>query len=736
LPAGTYTVTVTDANGCTEVLTAQIGQPAGALTATLQTSQNVSCYGGSNGSIQIQVTQGTAPYTYSWSNGATTQNISGLPAGTYTVTVTDANGCTEIFSHTLTQPAGPLSVYLAAQQNVNCFGGSDAFIDVEVMSGTPPYTYLWNTGATTQDLNNLPAGTYTVTVTDANGCTEVLTTTIIEPAGALQVSLSVLQNVGCYGAASGSISIAVSMGSPPYTFQWSNGATTQNLVNVPAGTYTVTVTDYHGCTETLSATITQPQGALQAVIQSIGNADCRGNTTGSVTIQVMQGTPPYTFLWSNGATTQNISGVAAGTYTVTITDANGCTETLTASVTQPAGVLSVTLQSLQHVGCHGEATGSITITVTQGTPPYTFNWNNGATTQNIQGLPAGTYIVTVTDMNGCTETLSATITEPLQSLTINGQTTSANCLVGINGAVYVNVSGGTSPYSYSWSNGATTQNLSSVPQGTYTVLVTDVNGCTAQSQFSVTDNSSFNAQADGPTTVCVGDLVYLFADSIPGATYQWYLNGQILGGATYPHFVTPVAGIYTVTIQHACGTFTSQPIEVNVHSAANVSFSPNVIICPGESVQLWASGGVHYLWTPATGLDFPNVPNPVASPATTTVYTVEVINAEGCRATAQVMVTVFCDTLIIPSGYSPNNDGINDGFVIVGIEKFPDNKIWIYNRWGNLVYKANGYKNDWDGYSNVPGIYIGKKVPAGTYFYVLDLGANQKPRQGYIVLRY
>ena len=155
-----------------------------------------------------------------------------------------------------------------------------------------------------------------------------------------------------------------------------------------------------------------------------------------------------------------------------------------------------------------------------------------------------------------------------------------------------------------------------------------------------------------------------------------------------------------------------------------------------KSTQLLASGGINYQWTPPTGLDFPNVPNPVASPATTTTYTVEVENSEGCRATAQVTVTVFCDTLIIPSGYSPNNDGVNDGFVIVGIDKYPNNKIWIYNRWGNLVYKASGYKNDWNGYSNVSGIYIGKKVPAGTYFYVLDLGNDMKPMQGYIVLRY
>ena len=890
LAAGTYTVTVTDANGCTEVQSLQISQPAGALEVSLSSSQNINCYGGNNGQINVTVNQGTAPYTYNWSNGATTQNISNLTSGTYTVTVTDANGCVETLTQSLSQPAGALSAYLAAQQNVNCFGGSDANIDMEVMSGTPPYTYLWNTGDVTQDLTNVPAGTYTVTVTDANGCTELLTTTVIQPAGALNANISSTQNIGCYGASTGSINVLVSMGTSPYTYQWSNGATTQSLSNIPAGTYTVTVTDYQGCTETLSATLTQPQGALNATIQSIGNADCRGNSSGSVTISVTQGTAPYTYQWSNGATTQNLSGVNSGTYTVTVTDANGCTQTLTATVTQPAGSLSANLQSSQNVSCYGGANGSITINVSQGTAPYTYqwsngantqnisglsagtytvtvtdangcietlsanitepqgalsvslqssqniscfggnngsiqltvnagtapytyNWNNGATTQNlsnltagtysvmvtdangctetqtvtltqpqgalqisvassqqvncyngndgqitvnviqgtppysyswnngatgstITGLAAGTYTVTVTDANGCTETMSSTITQPQQALMMTGNTSSSNCLAGVGGSVSVSPVGGTAPYTYNWTNGANTQNLTNVPQGSYTVVITDANGCTAQSEFTVTDLSAFNAQADGPTTICVGNLAYLIADSIPGATYQWYLNGQTLGGAIYPHFVTPVAGSYTVTIQHACGTFTSQPINITVNSAANITVSPNVIICPGESTQLLASGGVNYTWTPATGLDYPNVPNPVASPATSTTYTVEVENAEGCRASAQVLVTVFCDTLIIPSGYSPNNDGVNDGFVIVGIEKYPDNKIWIYNRWGNLVYKESGYKNEWNGYSNVSGIYIGKKVPAGTYFYVLDLGNDQKPRQGYIVLRY
>jgi len=890
LPAGIYTVTVTDANGCTEVQSQAITQPAGALNIALQSYQNISCYRGSDGEINLTVTQGTAPYTFNWSNGAVTQNLTNITVGAYTVTVTDANGCSDTLSYTLTEPAGALSPYLAAQQNVNCFGGSDASIDLEVLAGTAPYTYLWNTGAVTQDLNNVSAGTYTVTVTDANGCVETLTTTVIEPAGALDVNVSSIQSVDCYGGSTGSISVNVNMGTIPYAFNWSNGAVTQNISNVPAGTYTLTVTDAQGCVETETVIVTQPQAALSAVIQTIQDADCFGSSTGSVSINVNQGTAPYSYNWSTGDTTQNLSNIASGTYTVTVTDANGCTQTLAAVIGQPLGALTASLNAMQSVACYGGSNGSISVNVTQGTPPYAYLWNTGATTQNIYGLSAGNYVVTitdsngcidtlsvlvtepagaltvnlqtaqnvscyggndgsvqltvtqgtapytynwsngvttqnqtglaagiysvtvtdangctevasatisqpqgalqvsvsssqnvncfngtdgqltiavtqgtspytylwnngsttpsltnitagtysvtVTDANGCTEILSATIGQPLQPLMMTGSTSSSNCLAGLGGSVNINPDGGTAPYSFNWSNGATSQNLTNVPDGSYFITITDANNCSATSQFVITDISEFNAHADGPSTICVGNVAFLIADSIPGATYQWYLNQQTLGGAVHPHFVTPVAGSYTVTIQHTCGSFTSQPIEITVNSVANISVSPNVIICPGESTQLLASGGINYSWTPVSGLDFPNVPNPVAAPAATTIYTVEVENDLGCRASAQVTVTVFCDTLIIPSGYSPNNDGVNDGFEIVGIDKYPNNKIWIYNRWGNLVYKASGYNNEWNGYSNVSGVYIGKKVPAGTYFYVLDLGDNQKPKQGYIVLRY
>jgi gliding motility-associated-like protein len=302
--------------------------------------------------------------------------------------------------------------------------------------------------------------------------------------------------------------------------------------------------------------------------------------------------------------------------------------------------------------------------------------------------------------------------------------------------VTIIVNGGTSPFTYQWNNGTTTQNLNNQLAGTYTVTITDANNCTTIGSYTITDQSAFHASASGPSDICMGELAMLIADSVAGAMYQWYVDGQVLTGSNTNIYLTPASGSYTVTVSNSCGTFTSDSMVIKVHTVDNISVSPNVIICPGESTQLSATGGVSYEWNPSAGLSYSNISNPIATPDTTTHYIVTITDDYGCKATAEVEVGVLCDTLIIPSGFSPDNDVINDAFVIKGIEHYPGNKIWIYNRWGNLVYKAHDYNNEWDGVSNVSGIYIGKRVPVGTYFYVLDLNNQTKPRQGYIVMKY
>jgi gliding motility-associated-like protein len=233
----------------------------------------------------------------------------------------------------------------------------------------------------------------------------------------------------------------------------------------------------------------------------------------------------------------------------------------------------------------------------------------------------------------------------------------------------------------------------------------------------------------------MGTMLTIYGDSIPGATYQWFYNGTPLNGTDAPNFTTPVAGIYTMTITTSCGTYTSNPIEVIVRSLNNVSVNNDVIICGGESVQLHASGGMDYNWSPVTGLDHTTIPNPIASPVHTTAYTVTVKDQYGCTASATVNVTVMCDTLDIPNGFSPNHDGTNDYFVIDGIDGYAGNVLFVYNRWGNLVYKQKDYDNKWDGRSNVNGVMYGQELPNGTYYFILNLNNDEKPVNGFVVIR-
>jgi uncharacterized YccA/Bax inhibitor family protein len=347
-----YNNTVTDANGCTFASATAVSQ-ASSVVITGGVTQNVTCFGSSNGAISVSATGGIAPYTFSWqppqAPNATT--LTGLSAGFYTVTVADANvvRCEQMRVFQVTQPAAALSASLAVVTNVSCFGASTGSVTINVGGGTAPYTFLWSNGATTQNLNGIPAGTYSVQVRDANNCGPVtVSATVSQPAAALTVALGSVTNVSCFGAATGSATINVAGGTAPYTFLWSNGATTQNLNGVPAGTYTVQVRDANNCgPATLSVTISQPASGLSVTLGTVTNVACFGGSTGSATINVAGGTAPYTFLWSNGATTQNLNGVPAGTYTVQVRDANNCgPATLSVTISQPASALSVQVKKI------------------------------------------------------------------------------------------------------------------------------------------------------------------------------------------------------------------------------------------------------------------------------------------------------------------------------------------------------------------------------------------------------
>lgn len=730
--AGLYTVTVTDAFGCTAVQSVQISEPVQSLHSVVSQLNHVHCNDGNNGSVLIQVTGGTAPYSYQWSNGFTGSVLNGLSAGTYSVSVVDTNGCVDSLSVQITEPELPVTVSLNHIQHIVCGQTSGGSLSVIASGGTGTLNYMWSNGNTSASLNGLNAGSYTVTVTDFNGCTARSTYDITGSAGTVSVNSVNLQHVLCYNMSNGSIDITVT-GNGPLSYLWNTGSSNEDLQNLQAGLYTVTITDVNGCSESASYSITQPSAPLIPVLNITDSILCFGETA-SVEVSVNGGTSPYQFQWSHGAATPTVQNLNSGIHTVTITDYNGCNAIINTTITAPENPVVGTHVILSQIKCHGNADASVVMNVAGGTTPYTYQWSNGETSSQISNLSAGVYSVTVTDSNGCTYAEMLQLAEP-QELTLTSVIEAIDCLDNSPGTISVNVAGGSAPYAYQWSNGSIAQTLISAAPGTFSVVVTDINGCEKQGSYNITSEQDLHLEMDSLFTICVGETVTLQVDSLPSTTYQWYYQGNMLNGATTNSFTTPAAGYYHVVAQNLCGEIKSDTALVDVKSIGNVAVSNMQIICPPETAGLFASGGHTYSWTPATFITFTNIPDPVVSPPVTTIYSVEITNEFGCKTTLSTNVAVACNSLLIPNGFSPNDDGVNDGYIINGIEEYPGNKLWVYNRYGKLVFKATDYTNSWDGVSNVSGLYMGKKLPAGTYFYILDLNDRSKPRAGFIVLR-
>ena len=328
LAAATYTVTITDANGCASTATATVGTSSGTLVASASAT-DATCLA-ADGTATATETGGTAPFTYAWSNGANTAGLVGLVAGTYTVTITSANGCMSSATATVGTAAGTLAA-AASATDATCLA-TDGTATATETGGTAPFTYAWSNGANTAGLTGLVAGTYTVTITDANGCASTATATVGTAAGTLVAAASAT-DVTCNGNADGTATATETGGTAPFTYAWSNGGNTATITGLAAATYTVTITDANGCASTSNTTVVEP--AVLSANAVATDASANGAADGSIDLTVSGGTAPYTYAWSNGGNTEDISGLVAGIYDVTVTDANGCESTSAATVSQP-----------------------------------------------------------------------------------------------------------------------------------------------------------------------------------------------------------------------------------------------------------------------------------------------------------------------------------------------------------------------------------------------------------------
>jgi subtilisin-like proprotein convertase family protein len=570
LAAGTYTVTIGSAS-CTTTVTATVSQPA-PLSSGMMTT-NVTCNGGNDGTAMAMPSGGpSTSYTYTWSNGQTTQTATGLAAGSYTVTIGSAT-CTTSVTATISEPTAIIASIMSS--NVSCSGGNNG--DAMVMSSGGPtgnYTYLWSNGGTTQTITGLSAGTYSVIINDGS-CQGTASVTITEPAA---VTASIMgTNVSCNGGTNGD-AMVMAAGGPTgnYIYLWSNGQTTQTITGLGAGNYSVTIND-GSCQGTASITITEPAAITASIIGN--NVSCNGGTNGDAMVMASGGpTGNYTYLWSNGQTIQTAISLAAGIYTVTVNDGT-CQGTATVTITEPAQLAASTSSTPET--CSPGMDGTATAMVTGGSGNVSYSWSTSPvqTTVTATGLTAGNYTVTITDA------LCGPITA---SLTVNASsspaiTTSNDTSICAGSTVSLFVTGGGT---YAWDNGAGSNDTIMVsPAATtvYSVTVDNGNGCMGTVQVTVTVIQPVTATY----TYAFGNPASIvnFTNSSGNATaYSWdFGDGSAIDNSSDPSYNYAMDGTYTVTLvaENSCGSDTTMQMitifttGIGTNGAATMQVSPN-----------------------------------------------------------------------------------------------------------------------------------------------------------------
>ncbi|HXP49621.1 MAG TPA: PKD domain-containing protein, partial [Bacteroidia bacterium] len=641
----TYTVSITNSCGIVNKDSAVVRISNTKLTPS---STPAAC-GNPTGTASVSAAGGINPYTFSWTGGQTSTTATALATGTYTVTSKDSLGCLATAT-TVVAGTPPLRDSIVSFTNVSVACGANGSALVGVKGGGGTYTYSWNSTPvqTNAQATNLAAGNYTVTVTDNNLCNVTATVTIAQP-GALTASIPSTTPVLCNGGSTGTATAGVAGGTGPYTYSWNStpAQTTSVATALAAGPYTVSITDANNCTVTSTTVITQP-AALRDSIAKSTNVLCFGQSNGTAVAGVKGGTGTYSYSWNTAPaqTSSTATALATGTYTVVIIDANGCKDSTTAVITQPAA-LELTASPFPAT-CNGTCTGSATVLPSGGTGVYTYVWSNAtsATTANVTGLCAGNYSVVVTDGNGCThDTTNLAVTQPPALVLTKTAPVAAFCNQA-NGSDNVTIAGGTPPYVYAWSNGQTSTALTGVKPGSYCFGVQDANKCPDSicviipntpgvvanivSTTTVTCNGGTNGSITGGTTGGTGPFTYSWT-TVPAQTN---ITATGLGAGTYTFNVTDGG----TGCQSTATATVTQPALV----AATPGPAQTICISQSANITVTAAGGAApytYTWMPGGMTGSPATPAP--SPTVTTVYTVTTTDVNSCPgATVTVVVNV------------------------------------------------------------------------------------------------
>lgn len=811
LAQGDYALTITDDISLPFTQTYTIIEPR-EIKLTTVVDKNVSCFGAANGAIDISVTGGTGAYKYTWTKDnvafATVEDLTNLSPGKYVVTVTDLNNCRpKTLSFTITEPA-LLKINLISQTNVLCYGDTTGAASIAVQGGTKfevtpgvfDYKYSW-TGpngfkSTNQNLAQVIAGDYNLTLIDKQGCQQTLAVTITQQAEIIIKATA--SPITCYGANNATIRLDITGGVPPYQTEWNNLATGGALDNLAAGDYIVTVIDALSCSRSIHVNI--PEAPVFKISPVVKQISCYGAHDGSITLNYKGDSKLSKLVWSDGATSGTTrNNLGPGTYTVTINDGSPCIISETYVIVEPKPL--VLAANLTHaLSCTNAKSGAIDLTVSGGTLPYKYVWSNGAATEDLANITSGNYLVTVTDVNGCMQQAQYTITRPAPINIVVVEVPEFDCDSKVNSKILTaKVTGGVPPYTLSWSSGAVTGTNNEVMKTAQNSLVlidvVDALGCSANQSYNVVIlpvGIKYQLIDCNARSYQFNVLVPLDKETY---TFYWDFGDGVKSTSRNPMHSFTTAGNHTVKLKYSSPTCTSTLSDVIIVEGAPVlSLDRLPIMCNGDSMVIRATGATTYRWNDGSLADSTLIKRAGD-------YTVIGYSKAGCTDTLKFKVTYYdlfkytiqTDKVETSSDESPMHIwtepipfsqyywDFGDGHTAEGIDQnhaydrsqvgpfdiklrimnpngcveYATKRIWVLNKstvntfspnndgindvfmksWHLQIFNRNGLMLH-EGNDGWDGTYNGKVVNNGTYFYVLyyDSEAGTKTKTGYVTV--
>ena len=752
LTAGSYSITITDANGASKTSAIkEIKGPNNPLGLEGLTT-DITCNGAADGIIDITVTGGGGSsnqftYFYSWTTldgsglDSTSEDQSGLGPGTYTVVAKDINDCEITKSFTITQ-SPPLTYNLDSTKNITCNGDNDGEINITVTGGTGNYTYEWSTengsglAQGQEDQSGLGPGNYKLILRD--GCNTFEYIYAITTPDTLAINLDEKVDILCHDDSTGKIDISVIGGTLPYNYVWKdnfgnvydrnvgNVFKDGDLSNIPAGLYDLTVTDANNCIATYSTEITQSEDLLIQIEKT--DLNCYDSNDGSIKVTPTGGVAPYTYAWNdfgNGDFRQNLS---AGSYQVTITDSNGCIEIRDIEILN-APLFDVN-PIVTPVSCFGANDGSIELNFEGGIAPISFNWTDDSSAGQVRNnLSPGLYSVLITDGSGCEIQEDFVIIEP-KEISIAGVITDAiDCDNPESGSIDLQVSGGNLPYTFLWSNGATTEDVSNLLANNYSVKITDSKGCTAEKEFSINrqEDLEISLQSDF-FAICETKEVYqknivTVLGGVAPYTIEWS-NGLVSGGNN-EIMDTKIEGSYQVTVTDFLGCSESLVFDVTTPVIGSPEFEYDsfylqtyealAVNDPITFTNLSTEEYTNVSWDFGDG-NTSTEENPVHTYSRRGEYDVTLTVEFILGCSYSITKTIYVGDpyeIVIPNAFTPNNDNFNDVFrpIYYGFKSI---NIGIYDTWGTLIYSEETTANEMTGWN---GRIKGMEAENGNYFY-------------------